>query len=42
MALGEAILYIDMGGRLVWKASIYIWVGSMGRVILRDVLEREY
>ena len=30
----EAILYIDMGGRQVWKASIYIWAVGMGKVIL--------
>ena len=38
----EAILYIDMGGRQVWKASIYIWVEGNADVVLRDVLEREY
>ena len=30
----EAILYIDMGGRLVWKASIYIWVEGNADVVL--------
>ena len=28
-----------MGGRLVWKASNYIWAVGMGRVILIDVGE---
>ena len=38
----EAILYIDMGGRQVWKASIYIWAVGNADVVLRAVLEREY
>ena len=35
--LVEAILYIDMGGRLVCKASIYIWVEGNADVVLIDV-----
>ena len=34
MALGEVILYIDMGGWLVWEASIYIWVEGNADVVL--------